>query len=63
MAFDKLTTIIRSVARTTSIGLATLALSACPMNDVDNGNGVKPPPGRLVECPFNPAVEYALENN
>ncbi|MFT4309251.1 MAG: hypothetical protein ACMXYL_02070, partial [Candidatus Woesearchaeota archaeon] len=42
-------------------GVLALSLVGCPMNDVDNG--VRPPPNRLVECPFNPAVEYALENN
>ncbi|MFT4309263.1 MAG: hypothetical protein ACMXYL_02135 [Candidatus Woesearchaeota archaeon] len=36
-------------------GVLALSLVGCPMNDAKNNI--------IEECPFNPAVEYALENN
>jgi hypothetical protein len=56
---------VRSVSRFVAGGILALSLTGCPMSDVDNGNGKPPPPPPpvIVECPFNPAVEYARENN
>ncbi|MFT4309250.1 MAG: hypothetical protein ACMXYL_02065 [Candidatus Woesearchaeota archaeon] len=58
---SKIRSVAGRIAGFFSGGVLALSLVGCPMNDVDNG--VRPPPNRLVECPFNPAVEYALENN
>jgi hypothetical protein len=54
-----------SVSRFVAGGILALSLTGCPMSDVDNGNGKPPPPPPpgVVECPFNPAVEYARENS
>jgi hypothetical protein len=56
---------VRSVSRFVAGGILALSLSGCPMSDVKPPVPPPPPPPPpvIVECPFNPAVEYARENN
>jgi hypothetical protein len=53
---------VRSVSRFVAGGILALSLTGCGDNNVNPPPPPPPPPG-VVECPFNPAVEYAREND
>jgi hypothetical protein len=53
---------VRSVSRFVAGGILALSLTGCGDNNVNPPPPPPPPPG-VVQCPFNPAVEYAREND
>jgi hypothetical protein len=57
MGLENLRSIVSSARNTIlSLGLVGV-LASC------NGDGTNPPNGGLVDCSFNPAIEYVQENN